>query len=388
MNRLPKFSIVTPSFNQAEYISETLESVLSQEGEFDLEYFVMDGGSTDGSVEILKKYAERVKRGDWSGRCRRLEFHWVSEKDRGQTDAVNKGIRQSRGDYYSYINSDDLYFPGAFSKIAEIFHKHPEADLIFGDGDVIDEKGKVLWEWLSRPYRHSIMTSYHFLWNDFSNYIMQQATFWRRRVVNAIGEFDESFHYSMDVEYWVRAGARGLSLMHIPVKLGKFRMIPGTKSLSDPNVFWLDNMEILRRYNGAGSMIKYFQYFYYNAALHEGLDYETLRGAQHRLFQRWSTLGPEELSILHRCSVSGETKAKLMIAAVSFDVGDVEKAKLQFAQVFRNNPLAILSPSAWGILLRIVLGKDISSQWTTLKNRGIKSYREYRYHYRYREGRS
>ena len=111
----PKFSIVTPSLNQRPYIQETMESVLSQEGDFEIEYFVVDGGSSDGSVELIRQCAEKVSSGNRPVRCRGITMEWISEKDHGQSEAINKGLRRATGDFVSYLNSDDLYFPGALS---------------------------------------------------------------------------------------------------------------------------------------------------------------------------------------------------------------------------------------------------------------------------------
>src|SRR5262249_14817472 len=141
MTMASRISIVTPSYNQARFIGETVESVLSQEGDFEIEYFVMDGGSTDGSVEIIQRYADRVASGTWPCRCRGLTMSWVSERDEGQTEAINAGLRRATGGILSYINSDDLYFPGAFHRVVEAFAGDPAADFVYGDGDVIDEAG-------------------------------------------------------------------------------------------------------------------------------------------------------------------------------------------------------------------------------------------------------
>src|SRR5688500_17684748 len=187
----PTVSIVTPSFNQASTLEATMDSVTSQEGDFFIDYQVIDGGSTDGSVDIMRRHAERFSAPGVETRCRGVSVRWVSEKDQGQTHAINKGLVAARGDVLSYLNSDDLYVPGALAAVVRHFAGHPKDDFVFGDGDVIDENGKVVWEWLSRPYDYSLLRSYHPLWNDFTNYILQQATFWRRRVHDAIGLFDE-----------------------------------------------------------------------------------------------------------------------------------------------------------------------------------------------------
>src|SRR5262249_31920156 len=116
-----RLSIVTPSYNQAEFVGETIESVLGQEGDFELEYFVMDGGATEGSVEVIRRYAELVEGGRWTPRCRRLVMRWASAPDDGQAAAINAGLRQATGDVLAYINSDDLYFPGAFARVLRAF---------------------------------------------------------------------------------------------------------------------------------------------------------------------------------------------------------------------------------------------------------------------------
>src|SRR5438552_17185717 len=116
-----RISIVTPSYNQGDFLGETIESVLGQAGDFEIEYFVMDGGSTDGSVDVIRRYAERVAAGQWAARCRGIVMHWTSERDGGQTAAINAGLRRATGDVLAYINSDDAYFPGAFQRVARVF---------------------------------------------------------------------------------------------------------------------------------------------------------------------------------------------------------------------------------------------------------------------------
>lgn len=127
---LPKISVVTPSFNQAAYLERTLRSVLDQ-GYPNLEYIVIDGGSTDGSVEIIRRYADR------------LAF-WTSEADRGQTDAINKGLRRATGEWVAWQNSDDIYYPGAFHDLSAVAAKHPKAGLIIADMMLIDEHDRPL----------------------------------------------------------------------------------------------------------------------------------------------------------------------------------------------------------------------------------------------------
>jgi glycosyltransferase involved in cell wall biosynthesis len=115
MGDCPKFTIVTPSLNQRVYIEQTIRSVIEQEGAFEIEYFIMDGGSTDGSVELIRQYADEVNQGHHPIRCARVRIHWKSERDPGQSNAINTGLRQASGEFAAYINSDDVYMPRAFS---------------------------------------------------------------------------------------------------------------------------------------------------------------------------------------------------------------------------------------------------------------------------------
>jgi glycosyltransferase involved in cell wall biosynthesis len=381
-----RISIVTPSYNQAVFVGETIESVLSQEGDFEVEYSVMDGGSTDGSVQVIKHYANLVAARQWPVRCREITMRWVSERDDGQTAAINAGISRATGDILAYINSDDLYFPGAFRRVVEAFTRDPTADFLYGDGDVIDRAGGCQWEWLSRPYNHAVMTSYHFLWNDFTNYILQQATFWRRGVRGRIGDFDPTFHYAMDTEYWIRAGAAGLRLRHLPEKLGKFRMIEGTKSLSSPTVFWEDYLEIFRRYR-RGRLVDFFAFYYYNLARQFGGD--VLRATQEgaRVFERWRDLSESELAALTRDAHRGQALALILLARDLQREGAEAEADAILCQALAKRPGLALRPLALGVVLRRLVGRSGAAALDRWTDRAIRHYRLKRFDYRYARGR-
>ena len=386
MRTVPRLSIVTPSYNQAPFVAETIESVLSQEGEFEIEYFVMDGGSTDGSVEIIERYADWVSRETWPVKCLGISMSWDSRRDNGQSDAINQGLRRATGDIVSYINSDDLYHPGAFQRVAAEFAARPEADFVYGDGDVIDEAGGLQWEWLSRSYNHSVMTSYHFLWDEFTNYIMQQATFWRRSVLDKIGYFDELFHYAMDAEYWIRAGHVGLKLRHIPYKLGKFRLIQGTKSLSSPTVFWEDYLEIYRRYRGSRTLGIFFAYYYYNLAKYLDFNLEQTFENGQRVFARWQMLSEEERRTLARQARRGRDLACLLVARDLLKRRLRKKAGVAFMQTISKRPLLVFHPLAAGYLLKRAAGPLFSSTLDEWSHQLIRWYRWKRFDYRYHQG--
>ena len=383
----PRISIVTPSYNQAAYVGETIESVLTQAGDFEIEYVVMDGGSTDGSVDVIRQYSDQVRSGRWPARCHGITMSWVSERDEGQTAAINAGFARATGDIRSYINSDDLYFPGAFARVVDAFGRDPAADFVYGDGDVIDRAGARQWEWLSRPYDHAVMTSYHFLWNDFTNYIMQQATFWRGRVRERIGDFDPTFHFAMDTEYWIRAGAAGLRLRHLPEKLGKFRMIEGTKSLSSPTVFWEDYLEIFRRYRGGGKLSKFFAFYYYNLTRELGGEPASADVEGAKVFQRWRHLSEGERAILDRDARRGRALARVLLAR------DLERAQLHgkartmLHEALAQHPWLALRPAVSGVWLRGMLGARLAAVLDRLIHGAIGRYRSMRFDYRYARGR-
>ena len=187
-----KISIITPSYNQAEFIERTIQSVLSQNYP-DLEYIVMDGGSTDGTIEILQKYSAKII--------------WKSEKDNGQSDAINKGLRMVTGDIVAYLNSDDTYESGTFKKIVEFFQSNPDKKWVTGKCRIIDENDKEIRK-LITFYKNLFLKKYSYAKLLSENFISQPATFWRRELFFEIGYFNEEEHFCMDYEYWLRIGQK------------------------------------------------------------------------------------------------------------------------------------------------------------------------------------
>lgn len=183
MKDKPLVSIITPSFNQGKFIRETIESVLQQDYD-NIEYIVNDGGSTDNTVSILEEYGDRIT--------------WVSERDGGQTDAINKGIRIAKGEIIAYLNSDDIYLPGTIPFIVEQFKKNQDVDFLYGDFHAIGIDGTILDQVKTIPFDADIL-----LFD--ANYISQPASFYRKRLFDKIGLFDDTLNYLMDYEFFLRS---------------------------------------------------------------------------------------------------------------------------------------------------------------------------------------
>lgn len=186
----PKISIITPTFNQAKFIERTIKSVLAQKYP-NLEYIIMDGGSTDGTVQILKEYDSKII--------------WRSEKDKGQANAINKGLKLATGDILAYLNSDDTYENGVLLKVAQFYGNNPEKKWFFGKCRIINENDREIRQWIT-AYKNLFLRRYSYQLLLILDYISQPAVFWTRGAMNEVGFFDESQYYEMDYEYWLRIG--------------------------------------------------------------------------------------------------------------------------------------------------------------------------------------
>ena len=206
---LPKISIVTPSFNQGIFIEETIKSVLSQSYP-NLEHLVIDGGSIDNTIEVLNRYPHLL---------------WVSEKDRGQTHAVNKGLMKATGEIIGWVNSDDTYLPDAFAAVVQKFQSDKDCYVVFGDYHAIDEKGNLLYEQKGFAGSYEEMIR----WWDYTYAIHQPTVFVRKNVFDTVGLLDESFHYTMDHEWWFRI-AKHYQFYHIDYYIATYRMHKDAKT--------------------------------------------------------------------------------------------------------------------------------------------------------------
>lgn len=222
-----KVSVVTPSFNQGCFIERTLDSVAQQQG-VDVEHVVFDGGSTDDTVAILNRYSSSVR--------------WVSEQDKGQTDAVNKGIRATDGEVIGWLNSDDIYYPGALKLVIEYFESHPDIDVVYGQADHIDTE--------DRPFEEYPVEEWDFQRLLFHCFLCQPAVFFRRRVVEQYGLLDDTLNYCMDYGYWVRLAKAGVRFGYLKHKLAGSRMYPDNKTLGARCKVHAEINEMLRNLTG------------------------------------------------------------------------------------------------------------------------------------------
>ncbi len=227
----PKISIITPSFNQGVFIRQTIDSVLGQNYP-NLEYIVMDGGSTDGTLDILRSYG--------------ADLRWVSQKDAGQADAINRGMGLASGDILAFLNSDDYYLPGALALVAERFAQSGCLWLT-GDYRIVDQDSREM---------QGFVVRYKTFWRGFSsasvlavlNYIIQPSTFWSRDLWQAAGPLDVSLRYTMDYDFWMRAFRVAPPLI-LDQALSAFRIHKSSKGGSQYERQFDEEIQVLRRYN-------------------------------------------------------------------------------------------------------------------------------------------
>ena len=237
MKEWPLVSIITPSYNQGHFIEETINSVLDQKYP-NLEYIIIDGCSTDNSLSIIKKYERRLK--------------WISEQDYGQSNAINKGFRLAKGDIVAWLNSDDTYMPGAVNEAVEYF-KHHNVALVYGEGNIIDEHGK-------KVKRFEATQSFD-LWTlvNVWDYIMQPTTFFKKEALASIGYLDESLHWTMDWDLWIRL-AKKFEVGYINKILANSREYEETKTSTGSWKRFAEICKVLRRYGEKRYPPAYFIY--------------------------------------------------------------------------------------------------------------------------------
>ncbi|HSE96596.1 MAG TPA: glycosyltransferase, partial [Methylomirabilota bacterium] len=249
----PLVSIVTPSYGQARFLGRTIASVLGQSYP-DLEYIVIDGGSTDGSVDLLQQHGDRIR--------------WTSEPDRGQSHALNKGFARARGEILAYLNADDVLAPGAVERAVTYLRDHPACDMVYGRAWFIDERDRLLEPYPTAPF------SFERLMDD--NCVCQPATFWRRRIAERVGGFDESLHIALDYQYWIRIVLAGGRIDYLPEVLALSRRHTEAKTWADRERTYSEIFTVCRRLTGRVSLSYFIGLWHYRV-------WEAPEGWPHRL---------------------------------------------------------------------------------------------------------
>ena len=221
-----KFTIVTPNYDYGRFLKKALESVFSQteaEGAPDIEHIVIDGGSTDDSVPILKEWAAFAAAAP-AAKAGRYSFFYVSEPDKGQTDAINKGLRRATGDVVAWLNADELYLPGKLARVAYVFARHPKVDFLYGEPLYVDANGKPIRIKRDHPFSRFVLLHY-------GCYIASCCSFWRRRILDDGHYLDPSYKVVMDGEYWARLCRAGYRFRFLPATIAAFTWHDGNVSL-------------------------------------------------------------------------------------------------------------------------------------------------------------
>jgi glycosyltransferase involved in cell wall biosynthesis len=223
-----RFSIVTPSYNQCQFLCETIESIIGQEGDFYLDYQIIDGGSSDDSVEIIKRYEKLLVEGTWPVKCRGIKFRWSSGKDRGQTDALKKGFQLAEGDVLAWLNSDDVYLPGTLQNIGTFFQDNQDVALVYGDANYCDTVGMIIGRYPAEEFELGKLA--------YFNFICQPSTFFRKNAFEAVGGLDEKLKFGMDYDLFVKI-CKQFTCKYLPKILSAYRLHETSKTVCADNLF-------------------------------------------------------------------------------------------------------------------------------------------------------
>lgn len=240
-----KISIITPSYNQEEFIERTILSVLNQKWNFELEYIIIDWLSTDSSVDIIKKYDEKIKNWEFDNNFKSIEFIWKSEKDNWQSDAINKWLKLSTWDIVTYLNSDDTYTSWALQKIADNLW-NSDKKWCYGKCKIIDKKDIEIRKWIT-IYKNMLWKKYSYSKLLSENFISQMTVFWKKEVMDEVWYFDKKHHLCMDYEYWLRIWKK-YDPLYIPEYLANFRFYHTSKSGSMFTKQFTQELEVAEKY--------------------------------------------------------------------------------------------------------------------------------------------
>jgi len=242
MNLKHIISIITPSYNQGQFIAETIESVISQKGDFFIDYIIMDGESNDNTIEIIKKYDISLKKSEYKIQCLGIEFRWFSEKDNGHADAINKGFKIAKGEIIAFLNSDDTYEQGCLETVNEVFTKNISIEIVYGQAFYINEHSELSGFYSTKDININSLFEHC--------YICQPALFMRKEVFHNVGEFNINIGNSIDYEYWLRAYfVKKIKFLMIRPILACSRMYNQNKTMANRTKILLEYFVMMNRYN-------------------------------------------------------------------------------------------------------------------------------------------
>jgi glycosyltransferase involved in cell wall biosynthesis len=245
-----KVSIITPNLNQGKFLGETINSVVNQAGDFELEYIIVDGQSADNSLEIIKKYAEKYP-----------FIKWVSEKDSGQAQAINKGFKMASGEVINWLCADDLFLPGALQKVSDFFKKNESAKVVFGQNQFIDRSGKIFRNFKARKFsRAELIKRWNCVYHKFN--IAQPSVFIRSEILREVGFIDEQNRFCLDYEWYLRINKK-YDFYFIDQILSKSRFHEGCKSIKFKNEQYKESINVSRKYWNE-NFLYYFSSYLFN----------------------------------------------------------------------------------------------------------------------------
>lgn len=250
MRKLPRITVITPSFNQAKFIKKTIDSVLVQNYP-DVEYLVYDGGSTDGTVDVLRSYGRKIR--------------WISQKDKGQSEAINQGLKKATGEIVCFLNSDDYFTSDCLFTVGNYFKENPKSQWVTGKCKVVNSKNQEIRK-LVTIYKNFFLKYFR---NrsilQIINYISQPSTFWRKTLVEKIGLFDVTLNYSMDYDYWLKMIDK-CPLYFIDKYLSCYRVHDSSKAVTSPRLQFSAEFAIVNRYTNS-PLTLFFHWVHMNFAL-------------------------------------------------------------------------------------------------------------------------
>lgn len=325
----PSISIITPNLNQAKYLEETIRSVLLQ-GYPCLEYIIIDGGSTDGSLEIIKKYEKWLT-------------YWASESDTGQSNALNKGFRQATGTIVAWLNSDDIYEIDSICKVAILFATLTDTDIIYGDGEYVDEECHFIDIGKSKCLENTDVTQF------IPNQIFQPSLFFKRKILDQVGFLDESLHFAMDVDFWIRAFSNRKTF-YTENTLSKFKLHQSGKTTSASLRFLLEELKLIGRYAGTQSLFnQQLGVYTYKKSIIDNISCEA---AYELIIGEMETSNINRQYITNASHVKAQTitNAYLWDADYFYNALNLVKCRENLSIVLKKSPLKMLSTKFFYLL--------------------------------------